>query len=171
MESLDKRTRLKFLNSLSRDEFFVDKWLVLPPAYRDEDSEGKTLGDNINAIYKDIISRTRSMKVGFSFSLFGDETKMVVQNLLKTCYHATLAPASGKNVQDDGSLKGSSKNSMIRKHLLGKTIDFTASNVITAAEVSAAERPEDMPTTFGYSAFPLATLLSLFQPFFIQAMS
>ena len=56
---------------------------------------------------------------------------------------------------------------MIRKHLLGKTIDFTASNVITAAEVSAAERPEDMPTTFGYSSFPLATLVSLFNPFFV----
>jgi hypothetical protein len=57
---------------------------------------------------------------------------------------------------------------MIRKHLLGKTLDYTASNVITAAEVSGAERPEDMPTTFGYSAYPLATLVSLFNPFFVQ---
>ena len=60
---------------------------------------------------------------------------------------------------------------MIRKHLLGKTLDYTASNVITAAEVSGAERPEDMPTEFGYSAYPLATLVSLFNPFFIQNIS
>ena len=169
--SVDKKTRLKFLNSLKREEFFVDKWLVLPAAYRAEDSESKTLGDNVNGIYKDILSRTRSMKVGFSFDLFGAETKMSVQNLLTQCYLATLAPASGKNIQPDGTLKGTAKNSMIRKHLLGKTLDYTASNVITAAEVSGAERPEDMPTEFGYSAYPLATLVSLFNPFFIQNIS
>lgn len=167
IESVDKKARLKFLKSLKKDEFFVDKWLVLPVSYRDADSDSKSLGDNINQIYKDIISKTRSMNVGFSFDLFGAETKMSIQNLLLYCYQTTLAPVSGKNLQPDNTLKGTAKNSMIRKHLLGKTIDFTASNVITAAEVSAAERPEDMPTTFGYSSFPLATLVSLFNPFFV----
>jgi hypothetical protein len=78
MGSIDKKARLKFLKSLDKDEFFVSKWLVLPAAYRAEDSESKTLGDNVNGIYKDIISKTRSMKVGFSFDLFNTETKMSV---------------------------------------------------------------------------------------------
>ena len=98
IESVDKKARLKFLKSLKKDEFFVDKWLVLPVSYRDADSDSKSLGDNINQIYKDIISKTRSMNVGFSFDLFGAETKMSIQNLLLYCYQTTLAPVSGKNL-------------------------------------------------------------------------
>lgn len=172
MDSLDKKTRLKFLKSLKKDEFFVSKWLVLPPFYRAASADSQSMGDSINNLYKDLISRTRSMKTGFSISLFGDETKLKIQNTLRDLYLTTLAPASGKNLifekgKVDGTLKGSSKNSLIRKHLLGKTVDYTASAVITAPEISGAKNPNTTPAPFGYSRFPLATLLSLFQPFIV----
>ena len=173
MDSLDKKTRLKFLKSLDKDEFFVSKWLVLPPFYRAESSESQSMGDSINKLYKELISRTRSMKTGFSISLFGSETRLKIQNTLRDLYLTTMAPASGKNLifekgKTEGVLKGSSKNSLIRKHLLGKTVDYTASAVITAPRISEAKTPDDHPTPFGYGRFPLATLLSLFQPFYVS---
>lgn len=172
IDSIDKKTRLKFLKSLTKDVFFVDKWLVLPPFYRDQSSTNRSMGDEINKLYKELISKARSLKSGFSFELFGDETKLRMQNILKDLFYTTLAPASGKHLmlekgKTEGTLAGSGKNSMIRKHLLGKTVDWTASAVITSPQNNKANTASEKPVPFGYSAFPLATLLSMFQPFFV----
>lgn len=173
IDSLDKKTRLKFLKSLKKDEFFVTKWLVLPPFYRAESSINRSMGDNINKLYKELISKVRSMNLGFSFTIFGAETKLRVQNILKDLYLSTLAPLSGKNLIFEkgstvGTLAGAGKNSMVRKHLLGKGIDWSASSVITSPENNGSETIEDKPVPFGYGRFPMATLLSLFQPFYLN---
>lgn len=174
IDSLDKKTRLKFLKSLKKNEFFIDKWLVLPPFYRAESSVNRSMGDNINKLYKELISKTNSMSLGFSFDLFGVETKLRIQNILKNLYLSTLAPISGKNLMIENgmaTLAGAGKNSMIRKHLLGKTVDWSASSVITSPLNSAASTPDKKPVPYGYGAFPIATLLSLFQPFYLNFCS
>lgn len=173
IDSLDKKTRLKFIKSLKKNEFFVDKWLVLPPFYRAESSVNRSMGDAINKLYKELISKVKGLNMGFSFSVFGAETTIRIQNLLKELYLATTAPISGKNLliekgKQDATLAGSGKNSMIRKHMLGKTVDWSASSVITSPTNSNANTLKDKPVPFGYGAFPLATLLSLFQPFYVQ---
>lgn len=173
VDSIDKSTRLKFLKSLKKEEFFVNKWLVLPPFYRAESSTNKSMGDSINKLYKELISRVSGMALGFSFSIFGEETKLRIQNILKDIYLAGLAPVSGKNLilekgKTEGTLAGVSKNSMIRKHLLGKNIDWAASSVITSPENSKANTIDEKPVPFGYGAFPMATLISMFQPFYVN---
>jgi len=174
IDSLDKKTRLKFFKSLKKDEFFVDKWLVLPPFYRAESSVNKSMGDAINKLYKELLSKVRGTSLGFSFDIFGDETKLRIQNILKDLYLSTLAPISGKHLmfekgKTEGTLAGSGKTSMIRKHLLGKTIDWSSSSVITAPHNSSANIPSEKPVPWGYGRFPLASLLSMFQPFFLGA--
>jgi len=156
MDSLDKKTRLKFLNSLEKNEFFVDKWLVIPPFYREVSSENQSAGDEINGLYKKLISRTSSLKNGFGIEIFGNATKFAIQQLIYDIFNETTRVIKG------------SKNNLFRSHLLGKTIDFTASNVITSPQISMSESPDDMPVNFGYCSFPLATLMSLFQPFFVS---
>lgn len=173
IDSIDKKTRLKFFKSLKKDEFFVDKWLVLPPFYRAESSLNRSMGDAINKLYKELISKVKSMQLGFSFNIFGAETKYRIQTILKDLYLSTLSPLSGKNLiiekgKSEGELKGAGKNSMIRKHLLGKTIDWSASSVITSPTNSNANTPDKKPVPWGYSAFPLAILLALFQPFYLN---
>jgi len=173
IDSIDKKTRLKFLKSLDKNEFFVTKWLVLPPFYRAESSTDRSMGDSINKLYKELISRVRGMSLGFSFNIFGEETRLRIQNILRDLYLSSLAPVSGKNLilekgKTDGTLVGSGKTSMLRKHLLGKNIDWGASSVITSPPNSNANTPDNKPVPFGYSAFPMATLLSLFQPFYVQ---
>ena len=154
-DSIDKKTRLKFLRSLKKEEFFVTKWLVIPPFYRAVSSENQSMGDNINKLYKALISRTNAMKTGFGLDFFGNQTRFRIQSLLLEIFEETTRPIKGKG-------------SMLRKHLLGKTIDFTASNVITSPEISKANKPEEMPVQFGYGSFPLPTLMSLFHPFFVN---
>lgn len=176
IDSIDKKTRLKFLNSITRDECFIRQWLVIPPFYRAESSTNRSMGDSINKLYKELISRVAGMKMGFSFEIFGDETRLRIQNILKDIYLSTLAPVSGKNLilekgKSEGTLAGVSKNSMVRKHLLGKTIDWSASSVITSPENSKANTLAEKPVPFGYGAFPLAALVSMFQPFYINFIS
>jgi len=170
MHSIDKKTRLKFLRSLDKNEFFITKWLVLPPFYREENSQDKSMGDSINKLYKNLISKTNSMRLGHSISLFGDQTKVGIQKTLLDIYQSSMAPISGKNllINDNGgtTLTGSGKNSMIRKHLMGKSMDYCCCNVITSPQDSSAKSPADLPAPFGYGLFPMATLLSLFNPFF-----
>lgn len=176
IESISKKTRLKFLKSLERDEFFIRKWLVLPPFYRAESSSNRSMGDNINKLYKELISRVSGMSLGYSFEIFGDETKLRIQNILRDIYLTTLAPVSGKNLimekgKPDATHVGSGKNSMIRKHLIGKNIDWGASSVITSPPNSDANKLSEKPVPFGYGAFPLATLISLFHPFYVHYLS
>lgn len=176
LDSIDKATRLKFLKTLKKDEFFVSKWLVLPPFYRAESSTNQSMGDSVNKLYKDLINKTRLLKTGFSFQLFGSETKIKIQHILLDIYFATTAPVSGKNLilekgKDTGDLKGNSKTSILRKHLIGKSVDWTASSVITAPVNSSAMKFNQKPVPFGYVGIPLASLLSLFAPFFISECS
>jgi hypothetical protein len=155
IDSIDKSTRLKFLKNIKKNEFFIRKWLVIPPHYRAESAEAGTLGEEINEMYKDLISKTNSMKQGYSIQIFGERTQLAIQNLLLQIFNETVKPIQGKN-------------SMLRKHLLGKTIDFTASNVITSPPISSSNSPAEMPVKFGYGLYPIATVLSLFQPFFVK---
>lgn len=117
--------------------------------------EDVSMGDEINKLYKDLISKTNSLKSGFGMSLFGNETRMQVQNLLLSIFNLTIKPMVGKG-------------SLLRNHLLGKTIDYTSSNVITSPGISMSNNYKEMPVTFGKSLFPIATLMSLFHPFFVK---
>lgn len=176
IDSIDKKTRLKFLKSLSREEFFIRKWLVLPPFYRAESSTNRSMGDSINKLYKELISRVSGLSLGYSFEIFGSETKLRIQNIIRDIYLATLAPISGKNLmlekgKTDATLAGTGKNSMVRKHLLGKNVDWGASSVITSPPNSDANTIDEKIVPYGYGAFPMATLISLFQPFYINYCS
>ncbi len=158
MDSVDKKTRLKFLNSMKREEFFCTKWLVMPPFYRAESSENRSLGDSVNSMYKDLISRTNSMSSGFGLSMFGNQTKFKIQTMLLELFNETTRPIRGKG-------------SLLRKHLLGKSVDYTSSNVITSPPISNSTSIDDMPVKFGYGGFPITTVVSLFHPFFVAWIS
>lgn len=169
MSSMDKKTRLKFIKSIKKDEFFVDKWLVLPPYYRDENTESSTMGDIINKYYKELLNKCKSLNTGFGFDSFGEEVKLRIQNILKTIYDITLGPLTGKSFDDKSNeLVGDSKNSLFRRHILGKFVDYTTSNVITAPANSDATDGDSMQAPFGHCVYPLRTVLSLFKPFFVN---
>ena len=92
MESIDRKKRLKFLESLTKEEFFVRKWLVIPPFFRAVNTEDRTMGDNINKLYTELISRTNSMDIGAGFGMFGAQSKYRIQQLLLEIYLETIRP-------------------------------------------------------------------------------
>jgi hypothetical protein len=173
IDSIDKRTRVMFLKSLAKNEMFVDKWLVLPPYYRAENSQDRTMGDDINKLYKELINRSAAIKKGFGFQAFGDQTKQRIQQLLEMIYEKTMMPITGKALDIDkpDELKGAAKFSMFRKHMLGKAIDWSVLNVITANLSSDCESVDDSGTRFGYGNFPLMSVVSMAKPFFINSLT
>ena len=101
IDSLDKKSRLKFLRSLKKEEFFVRKWLVLPAYYREEAADRSTLGEDINKVYKNLVAMTRSLRMGFSFDIFGDQTRLKIQNTILQLYQMTMGPVTGKSLNLD----------------------------------------------------------------------
>lgn len=168
-QSADKKTRLNFLKLLKKDEVFVDCWLVLPPYYRDINSEDTTLGDDMNKVYNELISRANSLKSGFGFSSFSTITKTRIQQLLIMLYNISMGPVTGKSVdiKNNGELKGTAKRSLIRKNLLGRNIDFGGYSVIVSPSTSIAETVDDF-AKFGYVTLPLQTVMSMMKPFFVN---
>jgi DNA-directed RNA polymerase beta' subunit len=132
--SIDKKTRIKFFKYLKKNEAFIDAWLVLPPYYRDMNSEDVTLGDDINKLYNRLISQTKALKAGFGFSSFGDITKDAIQSTIMMLYDTTMNPVTGKTVdlKKNGELAGNAKRSLLRRNLIGRFLDFSASSVITS---------------------------------------
>lgn len=172
ISSIDKKTRLKFLKTLKKEEFFVNKWLVLPAHYREEAADGASMGDVINQLYKDLLAATRSIHSGFTFEIFGNATKMRIQELLLQIYQTTMTPISGKSLDTKtGELRGVSKNSLLARSLMGKTIDHGANTVIVAPVTSDAKSVLKMPVPFGTALLPLQTCIALFNPFFVHEIS
>lgn len=170
--SFDKRNRLKFFALLKKDEAFVDCWLVIPPYYRDMNTEDVTMGDDINKLYNELISRANSLKSGFGFSSFSDLTKSRIQQLLMMIYDISMGPVTGKSVdiKDNGALKGNSKRSLLRRNLIGRYLDFSGYSVISSPSSSMAETVDDF-VKFGTILLPLQTFMGMTKPFFVNYCS
>lgn len=170
IDSIDKKNRLKLFRDLPKNIFFVDKWLVLPRGYRDYNTNDNSEGDEINKVYKKLIQLSKSLKSTFGFDLADNNVKYEIQKHLCILYDITLKLITGKNVDINTGEKigGNAKFAMFRKHLIGAHVDFGASSVITAPNVSAAEYYDEAPAPCGYACVPLQSLISMLLPFFIH---
>jgi len=169
IDSIDKKTRLKFLQLLKKEEFFVSKWLVLPPFYREEQADSRSLGDVINQTYKELISACRSMKMSFDFDIFGNATRTRIQNTLLKLYNITMGPITGKSLNTKtNEFVGNSKNSLLKRSLIGKTIDYGAYTVIVAPVISDTKSMDKTVVPFGYAGITLISVLGAFHPFIVH---
>ena len=170
--SIDKKNRLKFFKLLKREEAFVRKWLVLPPYYRDFNAEDTTMGDDINKVYKELILKTMALKKGFAdefgFSSVGAMTKNRIQDLICILYDISLGPVTGKTIDiNTREMAGNSKRSLLKRNLIGRFLDFSASSVITSPVSSQTETVEDF-ARYGIVQLPLQTFMAMYKPFFIN---
>ena len=170
--SIDKKNRLKFFKYLKKNEAFVTKWLVLPPYYRDFNTEDTTMGDDINKVYKELILKTMALKKGFAdefgFSSVGAMTKGRIQDLIGILYDISLGPITGKTIDiNTKEMAGNSKRSLIKRNLIGRFLDFSASSVITSPVSSQTETVDDF-SKYGTVQLPLQTFMAMYKPFFIN---
>ena len=156
--SMIRNERIDLLNAFDKDTLFTEYWIVIPAFYRDvnlqSSSQGKISHHEINDKYSKLIRLASVLKNDNNFDFVLNTTRAKIQETLVEIYDL---------------LKGKleKKHGLIRKSLLGKSIDYGARSVISAP-VFHANRPEEMQIDFYHCGVPLAQCCSLFTPFIVS---
>lgn len=134
-------------NSYKQDSLFIDKMPVIPPELRPmyEDESGRLVLDELNNIYINILRKASQVKSVGAGSALSNLLNFHLQNAVNDHDHFIRA-------------KISKKSGLIRAHMLGKRVDFSARGVITPG-------PDLKVNEIGV---PLRMAVSLFQPFLVH---
>lgn len=154
-ESELRGSKIKLLKQFSKDEIFVDKWLLIPPFYRDinlNTDNGIPSADVISDLYKRLIALSNTIKdVDDYFT--GDMTKFKIQDLLQEIYvHLTN--------------KISKKKGIIQRNLIGKTTDYAVRAVISSPQLDS-NTYDTLQIPYGYIGLPIHLAAIAFFPFFM----
>ena len=153
-ESPVRKTKIKLIKGLKKDEMFMDKWLVLPAFLRDYNPKGSVVEvDAVNDIYAKII-RTASSIDGTTLNFLAHNSRANLQKNLVTLY-------------TDFTESLAHKKGLIRRSLLGKSVDYATRSVITAPKVNSKSY-DKLEIKFGYTGVPLSQIITLFYPFFVK---
>ena len=149
------RAGKEMLNKLDRDLVFVDKFVIIPPAYRDVMLSGTMDSSDhvneLNDIYQRIIRMNGLLAEGGLFARTQYATQLKVQDTIIEAY-------------DYFKRMIAHKNGLIRKNLLGKSVDYGVRAVISATTYNN-ERFEDNMVDFEHTAVPISMCMSTFYPF------
>lgn len=143
------------LSQLPKNLIFVDKFLVSPPAYRDVTLAGTVDSSDhvneLNKLYQQIISLVSNLSDGGLFARTQYASQMKIQDVLVEI----LEYFQGQIAKKQG---------LIRRYLVGKSIDFGSRAVISAANYNN-ERFEDNMIDMEHVALPISQCCSNFYPF------
>ena len=163
-DSLKRDLRVKYLEK-NRDMMFINKWIVIPPYYRDTNSGKRSVGvGGVNKLYSQLIVAVNSLRATqeYGFDLSGAMEGRVQEILV--CIYDWFAGNSNKTIQTDAGAGLSSKFGIIHHAAMGKTTNYAARVVITCPNLKV-NRPEDMRSTFKYTVVPLAACIACLRPF------
>ena len=149
--------RIELFDNHSKNEIFTNVWVVCPAMYRDinlqEIDTGKISYHEINSLYSRLIRLSAMLNQDSSFTPIMNNTKYMIQNTLVEIYDY---------------FKGliQKKNGIIRRSLLGKSIDYGSRLVITTPLYNTNSY-KDTEIDFYHAGIPLANCCSLFTPFIL----
>jgi DNA-directed RNA polymerase beta' subunit len=156
--SMIRSERVNLIQAFKKDTLFTEYWIIIPAFYRDVNlqfaSQGKLSHHEINDKYSKLIRFASIISNQNNFDFILHTTKAKMQETLVEIYDLLKS-------------KIEKKQGLIRKSLLGKSIDYGVRAVISAP-VFKAEKPEDMNIDFHHCGIPLAHCCSLFTPFIIS---
>lgn len=148
-------TSKKLLMNLSRDQIFIDKELVIPPAYRDVMIAGTIDSSDhvneLNDLYVKLIRSVALLSEGGLFSRTQYATQMKIQDTLV-------------EIMEYFKHQVSRKQGLIRKNLIGKSVDYGVRSVISAPAYNN-EKIGDNIIDVEHTAVPISECCSLFYPF------
>lgn len=148
-------TSKKLLSNLSRDQVFIDKELVIPPAYRDVMIAGTVdSSDHVNELNDLYVKLIRSVSLLSEGGLFA-RTQYATQSKIQD----TLV-----EIMEYFKHQISRKQGLIRKNLIGKSVDYGVRTVISAPAYNN-EKITDNIIDVEHTAVPIASCCSLFYPF------
>lgn len=154
LKSTDQINKSVLIN-LTKEMVFIDKLLIIPPAYRDVLLAGTVDNSDhvaeLNKIYTKIMRSVSSLQQGGLFARTQYATQFKVQTMLVELLDYFKNQLSGKN-------------GLIRKFLFGKSVDYGVRAVISAPTYNH-NRFEDNIIDLDHSAIPISQCCSLYKPF------
>lgn len=156
-DSRSREKKSKLFETLSKEEIFITKWLVIPAMYRDINlhsrSSGKINMDEINKFYIRLLNTVNSESITFTSSY---TTQSNAQSIIVELHDYLTKKTSGKE-------------GIIRKAIMGKTVDYAITNVISAPRFNA-DNYKDQMIPFNYIGVPLNNICALFYPLVIKQL-
>lgn len=155
-ESYGRNQKIDFLANSSKSEIFIDKFLVVPPFFRDVNLQQKAEGGNprvpeVTGLYANIIRNANILRGTDTFALISNAVTGKTQDLLVEVYNLWKS-------------KLEKKYGYIRKFLLGKSISWCSRMVITA-DVENVNTPDEQTVDFWHTGVPLSNAISMTTPF------
>lgn len=163
-ESIKRDLRVRYLEK-NRNRMFINKYLVIPPYYRDTNTGKRSVGvGGVNKIYSQLIIAVDALKTTqeYGFDMSGPMMGRVQEIILNL--YDWFCGNSNSTIQTDTGAGISGKLGILKYANMGKTTNYAARLVISAPELKA-NRPEDMMVNFDKSAIPLAAAIACFRPF------
>lgn len=167
LKKTDSRTRdmrIKYImHNYNKGRMFINKYIVIPPYYRDVNTTGKHTGvGQINTFYVNLLTAARALKENNDYGLsMADTTCYRIQNTLKAIYD-WFCGNSNSDIKDKGSGLGG-KFGLIRANM-GYTSDYSSRLVLSAPNLNT-NSVDDLMVTLDKSAIPLAAVAADFYPF------
>lgn len=145
----------KLLTGLTRDQVFIDKMIVCPPAFRDVILSGTMDSSDhvneLNTLYERLIRMVSILGEGGLLSRNRYATQSKIQDILGQIM------IYFKN-------QISKKHGLIKKNLIGKSVDY-GSRIVISSPVYNNNKIEDNMIDFEHCAFPISQCISNFRPF------
>lgn len=165
--SKSKQLSIKYLEQ-NRDRMFIDKYIVIPPFYRDKNtasSSRRTVGlGGINKIYNNLIVAANSLTATQDFGFDASYSMQAqVQEIMLRIYD-WFCGNNNEAIKADAGQGLSGKLGIVKRAAMSKTSNFSTRLVISCAELKV-DRPENLMVTFDKSAIPLYAVITQFRDF------
>jgi hypothetical protein len=137
-DSLKRDLRVNYLEH-NRDKMFINKYLVIPPYYRDTNTGKRSVGVNgINRLYSQLIVNINSLSQTqeYGFDMSGPMQGRIQESLL--CLYDWACGNTNASIQEkDAGMGIGSKFGILRHAAMSKTSNYAARLVITSPELKA----------------------------------
>lgn len=155
-----RNERINLIEAYSRDVIFIRQWIVIPAFYRDVNFQNADVGqishNELTDLYCKLLKYCNLLEASSEFDFMVNSTKGKIQDTLVEIYNYFK-----------GKLE--KKNGLIRKSLLGKSIDYGVRAVIAAPEFNTNRYDENI-VDFRHCAIPVSLICTLFFPFMLHEL-
>lgn len=156
-DSAIRSVRVEMLETNKRNVIFIDKLPVMPAFYRDMNTQGKSSGKvkvhEINDLYNSVIRTVDMVESSANFDFMVRALEGKVQDTILDIYNLLKEKVQGKN-------------GIMRKFVMGSSIDYSCRVTITATAYHTNTYKEQ-PIKMNSTGVPLSYCISLFKPFII----
>lgn len=159
-ESNVRNERISLLEAYDKNVIFCRQWIVIPAYYRDVNfqnaGDGKLSHNELTELYCKLLKYANMLQSTAEFDFITNSTIGKLQETLVELY-------------DYFKKKLEKKRGLIRKALLGKSIDYGVRAVIAASEFKDDKYDENI-VDFWHSGIPVAMICTLFFPFMLHEL-